>query len=115
MLNQKIDIVFTSHGRKQPLAQLLQEVRDIILNYSLDDSTQQTCIQVNDDSDPYLLVGHRIVHRFSVSSEVRWFQGSVLDYDPANHNHTVAYDGESDVCYFNLMEDISSGDLKVVS
>ncbi len=73
-------------------------------------------LEIHDDSDPFLLVGHRIIHRFSVShDEDRWFEGSVLDYDPVNRTHTVAYDSESDLCSFNLMEDILSGDLKVLN
>ena len=40
--------------------------------------------------------------------------GYVLSYNIQTHLHEVAYDQEDEHHFFNLMEDISVGDLKIL-
>ena len=54
-----------------------------------------------------------MLHRFEVENEERWFSGFIVSYNPGAHLHEIAYDGEEQDCFFNLLEDLSNGDLIV--
>ena len=64
--------------------------------------------------DPASLVGRRICHKFTVDGEDEWYNGYVISYNALTHLHEIMYDGEEEQCYFNLLEDISQGDLSII-
>ncbi len=111
LLDQKTGITFTNHGKQKSLDVLISEVRKLIHKYSSSASTN--AVEIPADSSPYALVGHRIAHRFLSCDEEKWYEGFVLTYNPQTQLHTVVYDGESENCYFNLMDDVLLGDLKL--
>jgi hypothetical protein len=59
------------------------------------------------------LVGKRVLHRFEVENEEKWFSGIIMSYSPSSCLHEIAYEDEEEHCFFNLMEDLSKGDLIV--
>ena len=66
------------------------------------------------DSDPHTLVGKTIMHKFLVDNEEeQWFSGFVLDYDGETHH--IKYEDSSEIFHFNLMEDLSQGELRVLT
>ena len=58
------------------------------------------------------LVGRRVLHRFEVKNEEKWFSGFIVSYSPRSCIHEIAYEGEEH-CFFNLIEDLSNDDLIV--
>ena len=40
-----------------------------------------------------------------------WFPGIVVCYNAVTKLHEIAYDGEEEHCFFNLLEDISLNDV----
>ncbi len=67
-------------------------------------------------TQPERLVGERIRHQF-VDDEGNsvWYEGTVLQFNANSHEFEVIYDGEDDACWFALLEDLSVGDLFVIS
>lgn len=102
-MNQKIVLAFSTHGVQQPLNVLIREVREVI------SEAQSTSTSV----DPYSLIGCHILHKFIDRGKDRWYNGYVLDYD--GQTHSIMYDEDGDEVFkFNLTEDLSLGDLKVL-
>ena len=60
---------------------------------------------------PELLIGKRIRQ---VGKELVWYEGTVLQMNSETTEFEVAYDGEEDVCFFPLLDDISNGDVLLV-
>ena len=106
LLKQKTSITFTSNGRKRPLSLLVAEVQELIGDSPVSGD--------HADSDPHTLVGKTIMHKFLVDNEEeQWFSGFVLDYDGETHH--IKYEDSSEIFHFNLMEDLSQGDLRVLT
>ena len=40
-----------------------------------------------------------------------WFAGCVVGYNAVTHLHEIAYEQESEHSYFNLLEDITQGNI----
>ena len=60
-----------------------------------------------------LLIGLEIRHRFEDDSGIlTWYDGMVIGMQDMDHE--VLYFGEKDVCQFDLLEDLASGDLTVL-
>ena len=64
---------------------------------------------------PDLLVGKRIKHRFQVDGKLVWYEGTVLHLDFKTYEFQIIYDSEDDICVFSLLNDISSGDIIILS
>jgi hypothetical protein len=89
-------------------------------------SDQETSSDKNDDSpaasqchedilsQPELLVGLRIRHRFEEDGKLSWFEGTVLEMNSESQEFKVIYEGEDDPCWFPLLEDMSAGDLLII-
>ena len=60
---------------------------------------------------PESLVGKKVLHKFQVEGEEKWYNGYVVSYNAVTHLHEVAYDEEEEYYYFNLLEGIIQGDL----
>ena len=71
---------------------------------------------IDENSDipaPESLVGKRVLHKFEVEGQEKWFSGYVTSYNAQTHLHEVSYEEEN--FFFNLIEDISVGDLTVIT
>lgn len=75
---------------------------------------------IDENSDipaPESLVGKRVLHKFEVEGQEKWFSGYVTSYNAQTHLHDleVSYEEEEENFFFNLIEDISVGDLTVIT
>ena len=59
------------------------------------------------------LVGKKVLHKFEVNTKEQGFTGFVVSYDKQTRLHEVEYDDEEEHCFFDLLQDISQGDLVV--
>ena len=103
VLNQTVKIHMTENRRQRPLRDIINELTDYI--------------QENEVQLPEYLVDKKILHKFQLEGhdQEEWFSGRVLSYDIETHLHEVVYDQEDETYFFNLMEDISVGDLKIIN
>ena len=109
-LQQNVHIPLSHRGKQRSLLVLVDELREVIsasTTSSIDTITPEV-------PDPYCLVGRRIMHRFVCDGEMNWFYGNVLSYNCSSSVHEVLYDGEDEACFFDLMEDLKSGDLQLM-
>ena len=109
--NQKIDIPFSHHRKQRPLRDIIQDLCYFIAKTM----TPSTAAGIQNESvvDPASLIGRRICHKFDVDGQDKWYDGQVISYDALTHLHEIVYDGEEEHYYFNLLEDISQGDLSI--
>ena len=109
VLGQNIHITFTRSRRQRPIHEIVRELSDYIERNS---SKCSGYIQ-----HPNALIGRQISHKFKIgdAGEVKWYHGTVLNFDAATGNHEIIYDGEEEHCHFDLTVDLLSGDLKVLS
>ena len=107
VLKESINIPFTVKRKQRPLSDIIREFSTHLDLYS----SVVSCHNYTSES----LVGQKVIHKFEVDKEERWFSGFVVRYDAQSNLHEIAYDGEEHHCFFNLMEDLSKGDLVVQS
>ena len=105
MLKQKVKIPFTHNRRQRQLTDIIRELSDFIAMNS-GDSHPDSEIHA-----PESLVGKKVLHKFEVEGEEKWYTGYVVSYNAVTHLHEVAYEEEEENFHFNLLEDISQGDL----
>ena len=103
LLKQKIQIPFTQNRRQRPLREIISELSSFI-----DENSHE--IQT-----PESLVGKKVLHKFEVEGHEKWFSGYVISYDAQSHLHEVSYEEEEEHFFFNLIEDISVGDLTIIT
>ena len=60
---------------------------------------------------PELLIGRRIKHRFEVDGDLVWYAGVVQQHNYVTSEFQVAYDGEEDLCWFTLLDDIRTASI----
>ena len=108
VFKEGVNIPFTSKGKQRPLSDIIKEF-SAHLECEGPSSAFNTTRKYTSES----LVGRRVLHRFQVDNEERWFSGFIVTYNPRAHLHEIAYDGEEEHCFFNLVEDLSKGDLVV--
>ena len=65
-------------------------------------------------SDPEILIYWWIEHMFDCDGELVWFTGTVLSYDKVTKKFRVVYDNEKDEYSFPLLEDLASGEIRLV-
>ena len=104
VFGQKINVPFSSRGRKKLLSDIIKEFSDEVL-----------CSSSSTIYSSQSLVGQIIYHKFEVEDGEKWFKGLVISFDDKTEMHEVAYDEEEDHYFFNLLEDISQGDLIVMN
>ena len=104
VLKQGIRITFTQSRRQRPLEEIIKNLSDFIAENPLD------------IPDAASLIGRRICHKFELAEthQEQWYYGCVLGYDVTTKLHEVIYDGEEDHCYFDLTQDLITGDLKIL-
>ena len=105
VLKQKVKIPFTHNRRQRQLTDIIRELSDFIAMNS-GDSYPDSEIHA-----PESLVGKKVLHKFEVEGEEKWYTGYVVSYNAVTHLHEVAYEEEEENFHFNLLGDISQGDL----
>jgi len=117
VLNQKVNIPFSHKGKQRPLSDIVTDITEFIAAHTQTSEMNSSALMIQPDvSDPTSLIGREIQHRFKLASgKFKWFSGVIISYNAKNKTHEIAYDGEIDHCYFNLVNDIRDGDLKIVT
>ena len=105
---QRVNIPFTTKGKQRPLVSFIKE-----FSAHLQCEGASSAVHSNNGYTSESLVGRRVLHRFEVENEEKWFSGFIVSFSPRSCLHEIAYEGEEDHCYFNLIEDLSNGDLIV--
>lgn len=108
VLQESINIPFTTKGKQRPLSDIIRE-----FSAHLQCEGASSVVHSTNSYTSESLVGRRVLHRFEVENEERWFSGFIVSYNPGTRLHEIAYDGEEQHCFFNLLEDLSNGDLIV--
>ena len=110
VLQENINIPFTTKGKQRPLSDIVKE-----FSAHLQCDGHGTCSVVANTRSytSESLVGRSVLHKFEVDNEGKWFSGFIVSYNPRTHLHEIAYDEEQEHCFFNLLEDLSKGDLIV--
>ena len=113
VLKQNIKIALSHYGKQRPLADITQNLIDFIKEHpSPPVDIKEPELEI---SDPFSLIGKSVLHRFTLDSgEDQWFKGIVLSYDSNTKTHELVYEGETEHCHFNLYQDISDGDFKII-
>ena len=65
--------------------------------------------------DPEVLIYRRIQHLFDCDGELEWFNGTILSYDKITKEYRVVYDNEEEEYSFPLIDDITNGEIRLVS
>ena len=104
---------FSHHGKQYSVAQLQKNLLRIIgITEETDLSDCQ--LQLSDIMEkPELLVGRQIRHRFQVGEDLIWYNGTVISINLNTMEHKVQYE-DDEICLFQLLEDISNGDLELL-
>lgn len=102
VFKEVINIPFTRNRKQRPLSDIISEFSTLL-------ECEGSASSLTSES----LVGQKVLHRFEVDNEERWFSGFIVCYNPLTHLHEITYDGEEEHCFFNLLEDLSKGDLVV--
>lgn len=104
-----IHIPFTQSRKQRPVSDILNDLESFIDNNPLEYSAYF--------QDPGTMVGKRIRHKFldADTNTFQWYDGTILEYDPLEKKHEVKYENETDQYKFDLILDILSGDLEVLS
>lgn len=109
VLGQSVPITFTSNRKQRPVAVILQELCDFIAHTDLPAEFIPFLEQ------PFTLVGKQIKQRFQDESEsCAWYVGTVTDYRVSDKTYSIEYDGEEEVCYFDLTIDFLNGDIIIL-
>lgn len=92
---------FTHSGRQRPLNDIITDLSEFILNNPYEHSMYLR--------DPGTLVGLEFLHRFELTDDchtVKWYKGTVLQYDKVTKEHTIMYEDEDSPCSFDLVFDL---------
>ena len=97
-----------SKAKKQFLSQKLLENLCKLINVAQELPTV--------DTNPRLLIRTRIQHRFEEEDcSLTWYEGLVVGHLPDTQTFEVVYFGEDEICEFELLEDYSKNDLKLLA
>lgn len=107
LLGQKINIPFTCKGKQRSLVVITEEFLQHLQN-------EGACSTSCSYSAQYL-VGKTVLHKFLVNKDEKWFRGYIVNYSADTNEHEISYEDEDEHYFFNLLEDISLGDLIVTS
>ena len=102
VLGEHISIALTHSRKQRPLNTIVKELLDHINEHLVDypEYIRDTCA----------LVGKHIRHKFEEdSSQVTWYNGTIVGYDTVSKTHEIEYEGEDEPCHFDI------GDLEVIT
>lgn len=109
VLGQTVPITFSSNRKQRPVADVTQELCDFITKTIPSEFTSFI-------EQPTTLVGKRIKQRFQDEPErYTWYVGTVIDYRLSDKTHCIEYDGEEEVCYFDITIDFLNGDIVLLN
>ena len=115
VLNQKLSIPFTQHGKQRTQAVSIKEFSEFVGAHKQTDPHVPSTSTQPDISDPVSLVGKEILYQFYLESgEHDWFYGVLISYNAATKTHKLVYEGETEHHHFDLTEDIMQGDIKIM-
>lgn len=109
VFKEVVNIPFTAKRKQRPLSDIIREFSTLLECEGSADGLVNSTHSYTSES----LVGRKVLHRFKVDSEERWFSGFIVSYNHRARLHEIIYDGEEEHCFFNLLEDLSKGDLVV--
>lgn len=108
---------FSSKGKAHSFQKLKDNLCKLVDVEHQEDSTtpeQETIAFEDIRLQPELLIGRRIKHRFEVDGKLVWYEGVVQQLNFITNEFQVAYEGEEELSWFPLLDDIRSGDLLLV-
>ena len=110
LLEEKSKTQFTVAGKRRPISQLISELSSIIRDSSTGLDYPEFA------SNPEILVGNKIKHKFSdaATGKETFWDGEISDFNNSLQEYKIQYVGEADCCYFTLDEIVSDynvGDL----
>ena len=106
---------FSCNGKQRSVTQLKQNLLVLI---GVD--KQSHSAHINDQLShitlhPEILIGKKLRHRFQLGKELLWYIGIVMRMNSQLMEFEVQCEGEEDICWFTLLDDISSsGDLELL-
>lgn len=110
VLRQAIPIAFTSNRMQRPVADITRKLCDFITKNAIPSDHEFALFL----EQPIALVGRRIKHRFQDECDFEkctWYIGIVIDYRDTDKTYCIKYEGEVDLCYFDLTIDFLNGDI----
>ena len=110
VLGQKINVPFSCKRKQRSLSDIVKE-----FSAHLNDVPAASSSTSIRDYSSESLVGQTVLHKFEVDGQDQWFTGFIVSYNARTNLHEIAYEEEEEHCFFNLLEDISNGDLIVHS
>ena len=92
---ESINIPFSTKGKQRPLANIIKEFSAHLQCKGASSTIHSTTSYTSES-----LVGRRVLHRFEVENEEKWFSGFIVSYSPRSCLHEIAYEGEEEHCFF---------------
>ncbi len=111
VLGQTLPIKFTSNRKQRPLCDITNELCDFITKMPIPENLSFFFEQ------PASLIGRRIKHKFQDEQDIQndtWYEGTIIDYSVSDKTHCVEYNGEEELCYFDLLIDFLAGDIVLI-
>ena len=100
-----------SKAKKQFSSQKLLDNLCKLISSAKEPPTRQQIV-----TNPRLLIGTRIQHRFEEEDgSLTWYEGLVIGHLSDAQTFEVVYFGEDEICEFELLEDYSKNDLKFLT
>ena len=109
-LHFRLEAKLTLEKLKENLGKLVDDVE----HHENSTSPEQETLIKDILLQPELLIGRRIKHRFQIDGELVWYEGVVQQLNFVTNEFQVAYEGEEDLSWFPLLDDIRSGDLLLI-
>ena len=118
-----LELLCGKHWPKNPPAELTSKAKkqfssqELLENLCKLISVAQELPTVNKIvTNPRLLIGTRIQHRFEdEDGSLTWYEGLVVGHLPDTRTFEVLYFAEDEICEFELLEDYSKNDLKLLA
>ena len=104
--------MFSSKGKAHSLEKLKDNLCRLVDDIEQQVAPEQETLSFEDILlQPELLIGRKIKHRFEVDGNLVWYEGVIQQLNFITNEFQVAYEGEEDLSWFPLIDDIRSGDL----
>ncbi len=110
ILKRNINIPFTYSRAQRPLDVIVQELGDYIEESDLPPFVSSIV------SNPTSIIGKNVKQKFEHEDThiIEWYCGSIVDYDALSKIFEIKYEGEEELCKFDIVVDLILGDLVIV-
>ena len=108
VLNQNVPVVFTTERKQRSLCDIVKDLCSHMDKNPLPDHCK-TYVK-----DPTSLLGRKVKQRFINEEGSTWYKGTVKGYSCQDKMHSIEYEGETEIYYFDLTIDLIIGDLVVL-